>query len=65
MIATTDYERLKETVGLVDRSARGIERGAELELMAREPFEGPLTVRAAGREHSLGESLARAMRVEV
>jgi DtxR family transcriptional regulator, Mn-dependent transcriptional regulator len=45
-------------------SARGIERGAILELVAREPFGGPLTVRAASREHSLGEGLARAMRVE-
>jgi DtxR family Mn-dependent transcriptional regulator len=45
-------------------SERGIHRGAELELLAREPFGGPLTVRAADREHALGESLARAMRVE-
>ena len=44
-------------------SARGIERGAELRLLAREPFGGPLTVQAAGRQHALGESLARAMRV--
>jgi DtxR family transcriptional regulator, Mn-dependent transcriptional regulator len=44
-------------------SARGIERGAQLDLVAREPFGGPLTVRCAGREHSLGEGLARAMRV--
>jgi DtxR family Mn-dependent transcriptional regulator len=46
-------------------SERGIERGAELELVGREPFGGPLTVRAAGREHPLGEGLARAMRVEI
>ena len=45
-------------------SARGIERGAELELLSREPFGGPLTVLAGGREHALGEGLARAMRVE-
>ena len=45
-------------------SARGIERGAELELVDREPFGGPLTVLAGGREHALGEGLARAMRVE-
>jgi DtxR family Mn-dependent transcriptional regulator len=45
-------------------SVRGIERGAELELLAREPFGGPLTVRAGDRDHALGESLARAMRVE-
>jgi DtxR family transcriptional regulator, Mn-dependent transcriptional regulator len=45
-------------------SKRGIHRGAELRLLAREPFGGPLTVRSGGREHALGESLARAMRVE-
>jgi DtxR family Mn-dependent transcriptional regulator len=43
---------------------RGINRGAELQLVAREPFGGPFTVLAGGREHALGESLARAMRVE-
>jgi DtxR family transcriptional regulator, Mn-dependent transcriptional regulator len=45
-------------------SSRGIERGAELEVMGREPFGGPLTVRSGGREHPLGDQLARAMRVE-
>ena len=45
-------------------SERGIERGAELELVGREPFGGPLTVSAAGRRHALGEGLARMMRVE-
>jgi DtxR family transcriptional regulator, Mn-dependent transcriptional regulator len=45
-------------------SERGIERGAELQVLAREPFGGPLTVRAGVRDHALGESLARAMRVE-
>jgi DtxR family transcriptional regulator, Mn-dependent transcriptional regulator len=44
---------------------RGIARGAELEVVGREPFGGPLKVRAGGREHALGESLARAMRVEI
>jgi DtxR family Mn-dependent transcriptional regulator len=43
---------------------RGIERGAELELVGREPFGGPLTVRSGRREHALGPQLARAMRVE-
>jgi DtxR family Mn-dependent transcriptional regulator len=45
-------------------SERGIAPGAELELAGREPFGGPLTVRANGREHALGDQLARAMRVE-
>jgi DtxR family Mn-dependent transcriptional regulator len=44
-------------------SGRGIAPGDELELIGREPFGGPLTVRANGREHGLGEQLARAMRM--
>jgi DtxR family Mn-dependent transcriptional regulator len=45
-------------------SERGIAPGAELELVEREPFDGPLTVRTGEREHALGVGLARAMRVE-
>jgi DtxR family Mn-dependent transcriptional regulator len=45
-------------------SERGIGPGDELECVGREPFGGPLTVRANGREHALGDLLARAMRVE-
>jgi DtxR family Mn-dependent transcriptional regulator len=45
-------------------SDRGIAPGDELECMGREPFGGPVTVRANGREHALGDLLARAMRVE-
>jgi DtxR family Mn-dependent transcriptional regulator len=44
-------------------SERGIAPGDELELAGREPFGGPLTVRANGREHALGDQLARAMRI--
>ncbi len=43
---------------------RGIERGAELEVVERERFGSGLTVRAGGREHALGERLASAMRVD-
>ncbi len=42
---------------------RGIAPGMELEVTAREPFGGPLVVRFAGREHSLGRELADSMRV--
>ena len=45
-------------------SDRGIAPGDELELAGREPFGGPLTVRSNGRDHALGDQLARAMRVE-
>ncbi|MEA2332042.1 MAG: DtxR family transcriptional regulator, Mn-dependent transcriptional regulator [Thermoleophilaceae bacterium] len=45
-------------------SDRGIAPGDEVELVRREPFGGPLTVRANGRDHALGDQLAQAMRVE-
>ncbi len=45
-------------------SSRGIERGAELEVIGTEPFSGPLRVRSESGEHALGRQLARAMRVE-
>ena len=45
-------------------SARGIDRGVTIEVVGREPFGGPLTVRAGRREHALGGDLARAMRLE-
>ena len=44
---------------------RGIGIGAELEVLERQPFGGPLTVVIGGAEHVLGGALARAMRVEV
>lgn len=45
-------------------SERGIAPGVVLEVLGREPFGGPLRVRAKGQEHPLGGQLARAMRVE-
>ena len=42
---------------------RGIGIGDELEVLDRQPFEGPLTVRFADDLHVLGGGLARAMRV--
>jgi DtxR family transcriptional regulator, Mn-dependent transcriptional regulator len=42
---------------------RGIRPGAELEIISRDPFEGPLHVRVEGAEHILGERLAGAIRV--
>jgi DtxR family transcriptional regulator, Mn-dependent transcriptional regulator len=45
-------------------SERGIAPGDKVECVRREPFGGPLTVRANGREHALGDLLTRAMRVE-
>jgi DtxR family transcriptional regulator, Mn-dependent transcriptional regulator len=42
---------------------RGIVPGTTLELVERQPFDGPLFVRVAGKTHPLGIVLARAMRV--
>ena len=44
---------------------QGIELGAALEVVDRQPFEGPLTIRLAGTDHVLGGRVARAMRVEL
>jgi len=42
---------------------RGIEPGTQLEVVGREPFGGPVSVRVGKRELPLGLGLARAMRV--
>ncbi len=42
---------------------RGIRPGAELEVVGRDPFEGPLHVTVGGTSHILGERLAGAIRV--
>jgi DtxR family Mn-dependent transcriptional regulator len=46
-------------------SARGIVPGAHLEVIDKQPFEGPLFVRVGDEVHVLGAQLARAMRVQV
>jgi DtxR family transcriptional regulator, Mn-dependent transcriptional regulator len=43
---------------------RGVSLGDELEVLERQPFDGPLTVRFGDQLHVLGGTLARAMRVE-
>jgi DtxR family transcriptional regulator, Mn-dependent transcriptional regulator len=43
---------------------RGIAPGARLEVLERQPFDGPLSVRVGKRIHVLGAVLARAMRVQ-
>jgi DtxR family Mn-dependent transcriptional regulator len=43
---------------------RGIVPGARLEVVDRQPFDGPLFVRVGKDRHVLGEKLARAMRVQ-
>jgi DtxR family transcriptional regulator, Mn-dependent transcriptional regulator len=44
-------------------SDRGIAPGATLEVVERQPFDGPLYVRFGGDVHVLGATLARAMHV--
>jgi DtxR family transcriptional regulator, Mn-dependent transcriptional regulator len=43
---------------------RGVRLGDELEVVDRQPFDGPLTVRFGDRLHTFGGRLAAAMRVE-
>lgn len=44
-------------------SERGIAPGAAVEVVERQPFDGPVYVRVAGEVHVLGAVLARAMRI--
>ena len=46
-------------------SSLGLKPGQKLQLVGREPFEGPLIVSFGSEKHPLGVALARAMRVEV
>ncbi len=43
---------------------RGIGIGDEIEVLERQPFDGPLTVRFGETEHVLGGALAAAMRIQ-
>src|SRR3954471_5767099 len=43
-------------------SQRGISPGDEFEVVAKEPFDGPISVRFGERVHVLGGALTRAMR---
>jgi DtxR family Mn-dependent transcriptional regulator len=58
-VSDSDPEMLRYLSGL------GLAPGERLQLVRREPFDGPLIVGFAGAEHPLGVALARAMRVEV
>lgn len=46
-------------------SQRGIAPGDRLAVLERQPFDGPLTVRFASGDHTLGGDLVRMMRVAV
>ena len=57
-ISDTDPEMLRFL------GERGIVPGTRLELVERQPFDGPLFVRVGRKVHPLGAVLARAMHVE-
>jgi DtxR family transcriptional regulator, Mn-dependent transcriptional regulator len=56
-VSDADPEMLRYLSGL------GVCVGDELEMLDRQPFEGPCTVRFATHTHVLGLPLCRAMRV--
>ena len=58
-VSDTDPDMLRYLDG------RGIALGDELEVVAREPFDGPLTVRFGSEDHVFGGGLTRAMRIDV
>ncbi len=58
-VSDTDPEMLRYL------DERGVRLGDELEVVDRQPFGGPLTVRFGDQLHTLGGGLARAMRVEL
>jgi DtxR family transcriptional regulator, Mn-dependent transcriptional regulator len=63
--AKATFERVSDSDPEMLRylDSHGIRPGAKLEVTAREPFEGPISVRTGKGEHALGLPLARAMRV--
>ena len=46
-------------------SSRGIAPGDTFEVIERQPFGGPLTVKVGGAKHVLGGGIAAAMRIEL
>jgi DtxR family Mn-dependent transcriptional regulator len=63
---TATFVRISDTEPEMLRflGERGIAPGTQLELIERQPFDGPLFVRVGKDTHVLGATLARAMRVE-
>ena len=57
-VSDSDGSRLRYLAEL------GLYPGTRLEVLDREPFEGPIRLRIGGCERSLGRSLAEAVRVE-
>jgi DtxR family transcriptional regulator, Mn-dependent transcriptional regulator len=64
--ATGSFVRVSDSDSEMLRylSERGIQPGDPFELIAREPFDGPIRVRFGDQVHVLGGALTRAMRTE-
>ena len=64
---TATFVRISDTEPEMLRflGERGIVPGTKLEVVDRQPFDGPVFVRVGRKIHALGTVLARAMRVEV
>ena len=62
-----NFVRVSDSDGEMLRylSDQGIELGAAVEVLGRQPFGGPVLVGIDGREHALGGALAAAMRIEL
>ncbi len=56
-VSDADESRLRYLAQL------GLFPGTEVEVLGREPFGGPMVIRVAGEERSLGRSLAEVVRV--
>ena len=63
---TATFVRISDTEPEMLRflGERGIVPGTKLEVIDRQPFDGPIFVRVGGKVHALGAVLARAMHVE-
>jgi DtxR family Mn-dependent transcriptional regulator len=57
-VGDRDAERLRYLTTL------GMEIGAEVELVSREPYDGPITVKVDGKRRMIGSELARQIFVE-
>lgn len=58
-VSDHDEERLRYLAEL------GLYPGTSVEVLRHEPFDGPIRIRIAGREKSLGRGLAQVVRVEL
>jgi Fe2+ transport system protein FeoA len=45
-------------------TTQDISIGEQLQMIARQPFDGPTEIRIGNRTHNLGSNLARAIHVE-